>query len=159
MPTITEIKQSIEQVTRGPENMAAAVKGVDVKTLRYKPAPNKWCILEILAHLADAEVVFGHRIRQCLAEADSTICPMDQDAWANNLGYMEAPVEESLGAFRYARAANVRLMRRLNEADLEKSAYHPERKRKVTVGEIVGYMQAHDPNHLGQIERLKSSAK
>src|SRR5437868_15537813 len=77
-----------------PENITAAVKGVDGKTLRYKPAPNKWCILEILAHLADAEVVFGHRIRQCLAEADSTICPMDQDAWANNLRYMEASAEE-----------------------------------------------------------------
>jgi len=157
--TLAEAKQNIEQVARGPENIAAAVKGVDVKTLRYKPAPNKWCILEILAHLADAEVVFGHRIRQCLAEGDSTICPMDQDAWANNFGYMEASAEESLAAFRAARAANVRLMRRLKEADLEKGAYHPEKKRKVTVGEIVGYMQAHDPNHLGQIERLKASAK
>ena len=66
--TLAEAKQNIEQVARGPENIAAAVKGVDVKTLRYKPAPNKWCILEILAHLADAEVVFGHRIRQCLAD-------------------------------------------------------------------------------------------
>ena len=157
--TLGEAKPQIEQVARGPENIAAAMKGVDVKTLRYKPAPNKWCILEILAHLADAEVVFGHRIRQCLAEADSTICPMDQDAWANHLGYMEASAEESLAAFRAARAANVRLMRRLKEADLEKGAYHPERKRKVTVGEIVGYMQTHDPNHLGQIERLKAAAK
>jgi len=157
--TLAETKQQIEQIARGPESISAAVKGLDAKTLRYKPAPNKWCILEILAHLADAEVVFGHRIRQCLAEADSTICPMDQDAWANNLGYMEASAEESLAAFRAARAANVRLMRRLKEADLGKGAYHPEKKRKVTVGEIVGYMQAHDPNHLGQIERLKSSAK
>ena len=157
--TLAEAKQSIERIARGPENFAAAVKGVDSKTLRYKPAADKWCILEILAHLADAEVVFGHRIRQCLAETDSTICPMDQDAWANNLGYMEASAEESLAAFRAARAANVRLMRRLKEADLEKGAYHPEKKRKVTVGEIIGYMQAHDPNHLGQIERLKASAK
>jgi uncharacterized damage-inducible protein DinB len=157
--TLSETKQHIEQVARGPENIAAAVKGVDGKALRYKPAPDKWCILEILAHLADAEVVFGHRIRQCLAETDSTICPMNQDAWAANLGYMDASAEESLAAFRAARAANVRLMRRLKEADLEKSAYHPERKRKVTVGEIIGYMQAHDPNHLGQIERLKAAAK
>ena len=88
--TLVETKQHIEQVARGPENIAAAVKGIDGKMLSYKPAANKWCILEILAHLADAEVVFGHRIRQCLAKADSTICPMDQDAWANNLGYMEA---------------------------------------------------------------------
>src|SRR2546430_2235796 len=157
--TLSEAKQNIEQIARGRENFAAAVKGADGKTLRYNPGLNKWCIVEILAHLADAEVVFGHRIRQCLAEADSTICPMDQDAWANNLGYMEASAEESLATFRAARDANVRLMRRLKEADLEKGAYHPEKKRKVTVGEIIGYMQAHDPNHLGQIERLKASAK
>src|SRR5690242_8188880 len=113
--TLAETKQQIEAVARGPENIAKAVKGANDKTLRYKPAPNKWCIIEILAHLADAEVVFGHRIRQSLAEADTTICPMNQDAWAANLGYMEASAEESLAAFRAARAANVRLMRRLKE--------------------------------------------
>src|SRR5438552_4930017 len=157
--TEAEYRKHLDAAEKSPKQIAAAVLGLPDKTLRYKPAPNKWCILEILAHLADAVVVFGHRIRQCLAEGDSTISPMDQYAWANNFGYMEASAEESLAASRAARAANARLMRRLKEADSEKGAYHPEKKRKVTVGEIIGYMQAHDPNHLGQIERLKAAAK
>jgi len=30
------------------------------------PAPGKWCIREIVAHLADCELVFGFRLRQTL---------------------------------------------------------------------------------------------
>jgi hypothetical protein len=50
------------------------------------------------------------------------------------------------------------VLRRLKPADLEKGGFHPEHKRKVTVGEIVQMMAKHGPNHLEQIERLKQMA-
>jgi hypothetical protein len=40
-----------------------------------------------------------------------------------------------------------------------KGAFHPEKKRKVTLGELIGMMAGHDPNHAGQIERLKQQAQ
>src|SRR5258705_13775821 len=67
---------------------------VPEKVLRYKPSPEKWCVLEILAHLADIEIVYGHRLRQMLADEKPVIAPMDQDAWARNLGYMDSPPAE-----------------------------------------------------------------
>jgi uncharacterized damage-inducible protein DinB len=154
-----EAKDNIEKLAHGPETIAAAVKGLDQKTLRYKPAPEKWSILEILAHLADVEVVQGHRIRQALAEESPTFVPMDQDLWANNLGYMEWSADEALEAYRVARKANIRLLRRATEADLSKGGFHPELNRVLTVGEIVERVSKHDPNHLQQIERLKKQAK
>jgi hypothetical protein len=47
------------------------------------------------------------------------------------------------------------LLRRIDAADLDKGAFHPELNRKITLGEMVGMLARHGPNHLEQIERLK----
>lgn len=157
--TEQELKTQINAIERGPELITVAAAGVDEKTLHYKPSPDKWCIVEILGHLADIEVLYGHRMRQMIADREPVIAPIDQDDWARNLGYMDASAEELLDAYRTARRANLRLLRRLTPADLEKGAFHPERKRKVTLAELIGMMVGHDPNHASQIERLKQQAR
>ena len=157
--TLQEAKQNIDNIARGPETIAKAVEGLNSGALRYKPAPDKWCILEIVAHLADVEIVQGHRLRQALAEPQPSFAPMDQEAWAAHLGYAETPVEDSLEAFRVARKANLRLLRRISEGDLNKGGFHLELKRVLTVAEIIQRLAVHDPNHLGQIERVKQQAK
>jgi len=53
----------------------------------------------------------------------------------------------------------LQLLRRLKPGDLEKSAYHPELKRDVTLAEYIAMMGGHGANHLEQIERLKKPAK
>ena len=47
-----------------------------------------------------------------------------------------ASFEDSLEAYRVARKANLRLLRRIAEADLGKGGFHPELKRALTVAEI-----------------------
>ena len=93
-----------------------------------------------------------------LADENPVIAPIDQDAWARNLGYLQSNPMELVALFGLNRHANLQLVRRLNPSDLEKSAYHPELKRPVTVAEMVEKMVIHGPNHLQQIEKLKRSA-
>jgi uncharacterized damage-inducible protein DinB len=156
--TEQELREQVDAIEHNPQRIRQAVTGLDATTLRFKPAPNKWSILEILAHLADIEVLYGYRMRQMMADKEPVIAPIDQDDWARNLGYLEGAPEEFLAAYLAARRANVRLLRRLRAADLEKGAFHPEKNRKVTLAEIIGMMAGHDPNHLQQIERLKAQA-
>ena len=47
-----------------------------------KPAPEKWCVLEILGQLVDVEIIYGYRLRQMLADTKPVIAPIDQDAWS-----------------------------------------------------------------------------
>src|SRR3979411_2352048 len=124
--TAAELKMHLDAAEKSPNQIAAAVAGLPEKTLRHKPSPEKWCILEILGHLADIEIVYAHRFRQMLADKKPVIAPMDQDAWAQNLGYMETPAPELVALYGLNRHHNVQLLRRLNSSDLEKSAYHPE---------------------------------
>jgi hypothetical protein len=154
-----DLKKHLEAAEKSPKQIAAAVSGLPDKTLRYKPAPQKWSILEILGHLVDIEIVYAHRLRQMLADKKPVLAPMDQNDWAHNLGYMETPAPEMVALYGLNRHYNLRLLRRLQPGDLEKSAYHPELKRDVTVGEYIEKMGGHGANHLEQIERLKKEAK
>ncbi|MFB3915517.1 MAG: DinB family protein [Terriglobales bacterium] len=156
--TAQEFKAKLDAAEKSPEKIAAAVLQLPRATLHYKPAPDRWCILEILGHLADMEILYGYRIRQMIADKEPTIAPVDQDAWARNLGYCELSAPEAVALYSLNRRANLRLLRRLRPDDLERSAFHPEYRRQFKLAEIVERMAAHGPNHLEQIERLKKHA-
>jgi len=68
---------------------------------------------------------------------------------------MENSPPELIALYGLNRHANLQLLKRLKLGDLEKSAYHPELKRNVTVAEYVEKMGGHGANHLEQIEKLK----
>ena len=157
--TEKELKNHLEAAEKSPKQVAAAVSGLPEKVLRYKPAPDKWCILEILGHLADIEIVYAYRLRQMLADKEPVIAPMDQDEWARHLGYVETPPAELIALYGLNRHANLRLLQRLKPGDLEKSAFHPEIKKDITVAELVQRMGMHGASHLAQIEKLKKETK
>src|SRR6202158_6129110 len=156
--TESELKKHLEAAEKSPKQIAAAVSGLPEKTLRYKPSPEKWCILEILGHLADIEIVYGHRLRQMLADKKPVIAPIDQDDWARNLGHTETPPAELVALYGLNRHSNLRLLQRLKPADLGKSAYHPETKENFTVAQVIERLGTHGASHLEQIERLKREA-
>src|ERR1700694_1504559 len=156
--TEAELKKHLDAAERSPQQIATAVLGLAEKTIRYKPSPDKWCILEILGHLADVEILYAYRIRQMLADKDPVIAPIDQDAWAKNLGYLESSPPEVVALYGLNRHANAGVLRRLKAEDLQRSARHPELDHRVTVADYVQMMSKHGPNHLEQIERLKKGA-
>jgi len=157
--TEAEFKQHLDSAEKSPREIAAAVAGLPDKILRFKPTPEKWCILEILGHLADMEIVLGYRLRQMLGDTKPVIAPLDQDAWARNLGYMDSPPAELVAFYGLARHHSLRLLRRVTPADYTRSAHHPEYEREMTVAEIAQRMGLHGANHLSQIEALKRQAQ
>jgi hypothetical protein len=135
--TEAELKKHLDDAEKSPKQIAATVLGLPEKTLRYKPSPDKWCILEILGHLADMEILYAYRIRQMLADKDPVIAPIGQDDWTKNLGYLESSPPELVALYGLNRHANVGLLRRLKAGDLQKSARHPELDHRVTVADYV----------------------
>lgn len=157
--TDTEFKSHLDAAEKSPKQIAATASGLSEQTLGYKPGPDKWCILEVLGHLADMEVMYAYRMRQMLADKKPVIAPIDQDDWAKNLHYTEESAAELVALYGLNRHHNLQLLRRLQPGDLDKSAYHPELQHNVTLAEYVEKMGTHGANHLRQIERLKREAK
>jgi len=113
--------------------------------------PGKWTGKQILAHLADAEIGIGFRIRQILSEDNHRIQPWDEGSWARR--YANVDVESALASYLGSRRWNLSLLRGLSSEDLEREAFHPERGPE-KLGTVIRVLAGHDLNHLAQLERL-----
>ena len=133
------------------ERVEAVARRLGDAGLSRSYGPGKWTGKQILAHLADAEIGVGFRIRQVLAEDNHRIQPWDEGVWARR--YANVDVESALASYLASRRWNLSLLRGLSAEDLEREAYHPERGPE-TLGTIVRVLAGHDLNHLAQLERL-----
>lgn len=115
------------------------------------PVPGKWSAGEIVAHLADCDLVFGFRLRQALAENEPVIQPFDQEKWAKT--YHGISPAEALQAFTAFRTWNLLLLEDLPPGAAARKVTHPERGT-MTFQTILETMAGHDLNHLAQLRRI-----
>lgn len=136
-----------------PKKLAALIKGKQKNQLTRKPAPGKWSIAEILAHLADAEIVIAWRLRQILGTNGASIQAYDQDAWASRFDYIHRDPKQSLENFRILRESNLALLKAVPRKMWENYGVHQERGNE-SVAHVVRMVAGHDLNHLGQVEAI-----
>ncbi len=129
------------------------VKGVPASKLRKRPAPDKWSVAEILAHLADTEIVGSWRIRAILGAPGTPIQAFDQDAWVVAGHYAKRDPRKCIEQFRALREANIALYKSLAPEQWKHHGMHSERGEE-TVEHIVRMFAGHDINHIQQIERI-----
>ena len=158
MLSLSEGKEPLRLQSAAPGKFAALIKGKNKKQLTQRPAPGKWSVAEILAHLADAEVVLSWRLRQTIASNGVAIQPFDQDVWANTLGYARHDPRQSLERYRVLREANLALLKLIPAPLWDNYGVHQERGNE-SVRHIVKMAAGHDLNHLGQVERILKSKR
>jgi hypothetical protein len=129
------------------------IKGVSTAKLRKRPAPEKWSVSEIVAHLADAEIVIGYRIRLILGSPGIPIVAFDQDRWAESGHYVKRDPRKSVEQFRVLREANLALLKSLTPEQWQHSGMHSERGEE-SIEKIARMCAGHDINHLQQIEKI-----
>ena len=134
------------------------VKRAPASKLRKRPAPEKWSVAEILAHLADTEIVVGWRIRSILGAPGTPIQAFDQDAWAAAGNYAKRDPRKSIEQFRAVRDANLALYKSLAPEQWKHHGMHAERGEE-TLERILHMMAGHDINHILQIERILTPTK
>jgi len=138
--------------------LATLIKRLSKKQLTRRPAPDKWSIAEIVAHLADAELVIGYRMRLILASNGTAIQAFDQDAWAKTFNYNRRDPKTSLETFRMLRENNLRLLSTVPRSSWQNYGQHQERGKE-TVDHIVKMMAGHDVNHVAQVEKIAKQSR
>jgi hypothetical protein len=127
--------------------------GLDEAVLRRPERPGKWSVIEVIQHLADAELVTGFRTRMVLIEEQPELQGYDQDRWAQGLRYVDVPLDLALAQLRGLRAANLRLWRTLTPEQRQRTGLHSERGPE-SVDLIIRMMAGHDLVHRRQIDRI-----
>jgi uncharacterized damage-inducible protein DinB len=140
------------------KKLARLVEGVSAAKLRKRPAPDKWSVSEILAHLADAEIVIGWRMRSILGAPGVPVQPFDQNSWVSSGHYEKRDPQKSLELHRVVREANLTLLKSLSPEQWKHYGQHAERGQE-SIEHIFRMMAGHDINHLRQIEGMLTPKK
>ena|SRR5579862_8393529 len=155
MPAIPDL---LERFRRGPELLAVVLTGVFGEEEDFVAAPGKWSVRQILAHLADAELVGAHRMRAVLAEDNPKLMAFDQDAWTRNLDYAQRKPKQSLETFRRLRAENYDLVKNVPETAWARTGDHSE-NGAVTLLQLVEGYAGHAESHARQLQSIREEYK
>jgi hypothetical protein len=119
----------VQRATAG--RLKKLIHGLTPRQLKWQPEPGKWSIVEILAHLADAEIVASWRKRD---------------------------PKQSLEVFRVLRENNLAMLKALPPDAWERHGMHLERGKE-TIAHLTRMFAGHDTNHLAQIEKIVAQVK
>lgn len=153
-----DIPSLLERFRRGPELVAVVLTGVFGEEEDFVTASGKWSIRQIVAHLADADLVGAHRFRQIIAEDNPTIVAFDQDRWTKNLDYGRRKPKQALETFRRIRAENYDLLKELPAAAFDRAGNHTERGRLTLAEMLEGYAE-HAESHARQMQEIREAYK
>jgi len=146
-------RDPFDSMRKAPKRLKKLVKGVSEKRLARTPPSGGWSVRQVLAHLADGEVMIGSRYRMVVAMERPPLVGYDQDAFVERLGIEKLDTKTILSDFAHARAANVRLLERLPDDAFARVGVHSERGDESLARMLVMYA-GHDLIHEAQIERI-----
>src|SRR5713226_7135499 len=115
---------SVQEETPGAVTAMIATAAAD---LRRRPVESEWSVLELVGHLADAELVMAARYRWVLAHEEPPIAAYDQDRWVDRLRHNEDDPRDLLAVFEPLRRANLSRLRRAPSPYGQRVALRSER--------------------------------
>jgi len=145
------------QRTTAPK-LKKLIRGLTPKQLKWKPEPGKWSITEIVAHLADAEIVVSWRMRSAIGQSGITVQPFDQDVWTSVFQYGKRDANQSVEVFRVLRENNLAMLKALPRETWDNYGMHLERGKE-TISHMARMYAGHDTNHVLQIEGIAAQLK
>lgn len=151
--SLMEDKDSVTVQRETADKLAQLIAGITADKLRQRPAPDKWSVAEILAHLSEAEIGSSWRYRQMIEHDGAPLSSYDQDLWEALGDYSSCDAKKSLQLFRLLREANLRMFDRLSPEQWQRHGMHAERGR-MSVADLARQIAGHDINHIEQIRKV-----
>jgi len=166
------IGQRLERIQRTASELAALIDGQSDSVLSRRPDGKNWAAKEIVCHLRDIEELFMVRFQTMLAMDDPKFLVLgamppnaaewgiggpvkpaiDPDRWAEERQYLKNDTGPAFAAFRQRREETLAFLGRLTPEQWRRGSRHVTLGR-LTYGDWVALMAAHDDNHLGQLKR------
>jgi len=129
------------------------VADVSIEQAHWKPAEDKWSILEVVNHLYDEEREdFRPRLEKTLRDPKEKWDRIEPKVWAIERKYNGRNLEDSLANFLSEREKSLGWLRTLMNPNWENT--HISGKLILSAGDLLASWVAHDILHIKQITRL-----
>ena len=149
--TPEERNQKIESYGMAHQYLVFALQRFPQDMWRFRPAPDRWTIHEILVHIADSEANSYIRCRRLIAEPGSTVLGYNETNWAHDLHYHDQSTDEALELFKLLRRQSYALIRNLPAPVWANTVDHTE-SGVMTMDDWLDIYERHIPEHVKQMQ-------
>ncbi len=115
-----------------------------------RPTPGEWNAATIVGHLADAELIYGVRLRTAITQPGGMLPAFDEEQWAQRFGPVDDDPAVALARFRALRDSTIAIVESLSDDEWERVGLH-EVFGELSVRGLVDRIIAHDATHLDQL--------
>lgn len=143
----------IAGLERAPSIIVPLVREMPESLRKRRPAPDKWSAHEHACHLGLVHPMAFERLRLMLELEHPAIKPYNPDREHSPDALLAEDLEEALARFVRDRAELVGRLRRLQPADWDRTAAHPEYAR-YSVFVLFRHLVLHDMLHSYRVEEL-----
>ncbi len=147
---VLEPSVALDRLKGTPRELVALLTTARSEALRRQPDDGEWSPATVVAHLADAELVYSVRIRMAVTADRPYLAGFDENAWVRRFAELETDPKESLARWRALRDANLRVLASLEPDEWKLTGMHAERG-EMSVTQIADLLVQHDRAHLAQI--------
>lgn len=149
--TINDIERYMSDIATLPKRLMALTSTMPAAKLDETYREGGWTVRQVVHHLADAHMNGFMRLKLALTEEQPVIKPFNERLWAE-LEDSNMSADVSILLLESLHKRWVSLMKSLNTRELEKTYYHPERKRIFRLDELISLYAWHGNHHLAQIQ-------
>lgn len=140
-----------------PEVVCGLIAGLSDEDARWKPAPDRFSVAEVLAHLSHSEGnCYRMRLDRFMSESLPEFEPDDAQMYLDL--YRDADPRDAFNHFKEQRETNIEYMRALPSTAGQRKALHRE-YGEITVSEMLHEWALHDLGHIRQIAELVRARK
>ncbi len=147
----------IDLLEATPTILRGLMAELDHDDVVWKPAPDRFSVGEVLAHLSHSEgYCYRTRLDRFMSETNPEFEP--DDAQDHLELYAKADPEDSFDHFEEQRETNVEFLRSLAEADGARTAVHLK-VGPMTLSQMLHEWALHDLGHIRQVAELVRARK
>lgn len=145
----------IEELKRNSIVFKGLLAGLEKKIYLWKPAPEKWNLLEIACHLYDEEREdFRARVKHTLENPELPLMPIDPVGWVISRKYAEQDYDLVVERFLSERENSIEWLNSLGNPNWDNAHAHPK-FGDLTAAMFFTSWLAHDYLHIKQITKIK----
>jgi hypothetical protein len=138
-----------------PQHLENAILNLDEAQLDTVYREGGWTVKQVVHHVADSHMNAYMRFKLGLTENNPTIRPYDEAAWAEMDDTKNLPVNISITLLHALHVRWYEILRNLQPEDFNKTIFHPEHKKEMTLWYLLGMYSWHSRHHVAHITSLR----
>jgi len=138
-----------------PQSLEAALLNLDEAQLQTPYRDGGWTVNQLVHHVADSHINAYCRFKLGYTEDKPTIKTYEEKAWANTIDVSNLPVNISVTLLHALHVRWYEFLHNFSDGDWQKTVYHPEHKKQLTLWHLLGMYAWHGRHHVAHISALR----